>query len=118
VKKENIMNNKPLIIAALLSLAFTVSPMAFADHDGHSMSDVQHRKTMGGLHHPEDGTKGMQNREAHPMSDVQHRKHMSGLHHPSEGGKKGVERQEAHPMSDVQHRKHMGGLHHPLEDAK
>jgi len=111
------MNNKPLILAALLGLAFTASPMAFANDDGHTMSDVQHRKTMGGLHHPKDGKKNVENREARPMSDVQHRKTMGGLHHPKDG-KKNVENREARPMSDVQHRKHMGGLHHPSADDK
>jgi len=114
------MNNKPLILAALLGVAFAASPMAFADDVGSKqMSDVQHRKRMGGLHHPEDGQKGVESsEEAPPMSDVQHRKTMGGLHHP-EDGQKGVESsEEAPPMSDVQHRKTMGGLHHPSKDDK
>jgi len=116
--KEEIMKNKTLILGtALLGLAFGASPMAFAGDDGHKMSDVQHRKHMSGLHHPDDGQKRVENEEATPMSDTQHRKHMSGLHHP-EDGQKGVENEEATPMSDVQHRKHMGGLHHPEDEGK
>jgi len=52
------MKSKTLISGvALLSLAFTAMPVAFAGDGSSHMSDVQHRKSMGGVHHPEDGQK-------------------------------------------------------------
>ncbi len=107
------MKNKPLILAALLGLAFTLSPAAFAGERDNRMSDMQHKKHMGGLHHPKDGTDA-KNTNASSMSDVQHRKHMGGLRHPEDGEKDG----EARLMSDPQHRKHMGGLHHPSSEGE
>jgi len=51
MQKEYSMKNKSLILAALLGLAFTSSPAAFAGERDNRMSDMQHKKHMGGLLH-------------------------------------------------------------------
>ena len=83
-QKEYNMKNKPLILATLLGLAFATSPAAFAGSRDHEMSDMQHRKHMGGPRHPEDGHEQTEDGKARPMSGMQHRKHMGGLRHPSD----------------------------------
>ncbi len=113
--KEYPMKNKTLILAALLGLALATSPAAFAGDRDHQMSGAQHRKHMGGLHHPKDGREQAEDEKARPMSDMQHKKHMGGLHHPKDRREQ-AEDEKARPMSDMQHKKHMGGLHHPSSE--
>lgn len=82
---------KPLAImtAAVLTAGLTAAATAFASDDGARMSDVQHRKTMGGMHHPQDVQQDDESKKAGSMSDVQHRKHMGGLKHEGSDKPKG-----------------------------
>ncbi len=109
-----------LIRSAMILLMggmLAVTPLAYSSEAG-AMSDVHHRKTMSGLHHPEhadDAGKQDAEKEDATMSDAQHRKTMSGLHHPEhadDASRQDAEKESA-TMSDVHHRKTMGGLHHP-----
>jgi len=107
-------------IILMMGGMLAIAPTAYSGESG-TMSDAQHRKTMGGMHHTEradDASKQDGDKKNSAMSDAQHRKTMGGMHHTErtddtskqEGDKK------APTMSDAQHRKTMGGSHHPDKD--
>ncbi len=106
---------KKISVIGMFMGAVLLVPVAFAG-DQNSMSDVQHRKTMSGMHHPEH-SHDADAKEGHAvMSDSQHRKTMSGMSHPKhDDGKKLTEKENA-TMSNAQHRKTMGGMSHPHND--
>jgi len=111
-------------VSAITLLAGTLlmtTPAVYSEEHG-SMSDAQHRKTMSGMHHPdqaEDATKSDCEAKGKPtMSDAQHRKLMGGsMQHPdqdSDAAKSEAVEKNGATMSDTQHRKSMGGgMHHP-----
>ncbi len=106
---------------ALLSGAMLIAVPTIYSGESGTMSDAQHRKVMGGMHHPEhagEANKQDDDRKKSTMSDAQHRKVMSGMHHPEhtgEASKQDGDRKKS-TMSDAQHRKTMSGLHHPEQD--
>ncbi len=100
-----------LFVGVLLALTSTVY-----GSDGATMSDVQHRKVMGGMHHPEKQGDGMEGNSP-VMSDTQHKKHMGGAHHPAAGEGRHKGENGKHPtMSDAQHKKHMGAGKHEYHE--
>ncbi|MDQ6987831.1 MAG: hypothetical protein Q9M25_08525 [Mariprofundaceae bacterium] len=108
---------KMSVIGLFAGIMLVSAPVVYAEP---GMSDAQHRKTMGGLHHPgHDQSDSDSNSEKNAvMSDSQHRKSMGGLHHPDredESTKDSHEGKRKPSMSDSQHRKNMGGLHHPKD---
>jgi len=110
------MKNKIMVFSMLIMGGMLMAPSgALASDDGSKMSDVQHRKTMGGIHHPEDGDTADKEGKKPKMSDVQHRKSMGGIRHPEDGDTADKEGKKP-KMSDVQHRKSMGGTRHPGND--
>jgi len=107
-------------IALIIGGMFAIVPTAYAGETD-SMSDAQHRKTMGGMHHPEhaDGAGKQEiDKKSPAMSDAQHRKTMGGLRHTEhvEDASKQDGDKKSPAMSDTQHRKTMGGSHHPDKD--
>ncbi len=102
-------------IITLLAGLFLMVPAAYSGEHG-SMSDAQHRKSMSGMHHPEQTDDGTKKAPA-SMSDSQHRKMMGGsMQHPDQGSDteaSGKAEKKGSTMSDSQHRKSMGGMHHP-----
>jgi len=119
-------NNKEAYMLKRSAVALMVGGMLAAaptvySGESDSMSDAQHRKTMGGMHHPEhveDANKQDGDKKSPTMSDAQHRKTMSGLHHTEhvEDASKQDGDKKSPTMSDAQHRKTMGGSHHPDKD--
>lgn len=111
---------KASAIVLLMGGLLVAAPAVYSGEQG-SMSDMQHRKTMGGsMHHPEkadDAVKSDAAKEPANMSDMQHRKTMGGsMHHPERAAGASKDDAEKTPasMSDMQHRKMMGGsMHHP-----
>jgi len=104
MKKANVAG---LLIGAVLVAA----PVAYGG-ENHTMSDAQHRKTMGGMHHPEQSRDAAADKKQAVMSDAQHRKTMGGMRHPEQSRDATADKKRA-VMSDTQHRKTMGGAHHP-----
>jgi len=107
-------------ITLIIGGMFAIAPTAYAGETD-AMSDAQHRKTMGGMHHPEhtDGAGKQEGDKQSPaMSDAQHRKTMGGLHHTERAEDAGKQEgdKKSPAMSDAQHRKTMGGSHHPDKD--
>jgi len=71
-------------IALMMGGMLAAAPTIYAGESG-TMSDAQHRKTMGGLHHTEradDTSQQDDDKKTPTMSDAQHRKTMGGTHHP------------------------------------
>jgi len=68
-------------IALLMGSLLVAAPAVYSGEKS-SMSDAQHRKTMGGMHHPDQGDGATENddaeKEGATMSDTQHRKTMGG----------------------------------------
>ncbi len=110
---------KTSITILFMGCILMAAPVVYSG-EHRSMSDVQHRKHMGGLHHPEhseDASMQGVDEKTSTMSDAQHRKHMGGLHHPDNAdAAEHDDEKDGVGMSDVQHRKHMGGLHHPKSE--
>ncbi|MBL1351812.1 MAG: hypothetical protein COA61_000515 [Zetaproteobacteria bacterium] len=93
----------------LLSASLLAASLAYADGN-HTMSDTQHQKTMGGMHHPASSEGQYGESGTAVMGDTQHRKTMTGMKHQHSANEK--DHKKASKMSDAQHRKTMGGMHH------
>ncbi len=111
---------KKSAIALIAGALLVAVPEAYSDEQS-SMSDAQHRKTMSGMHHPDQGDSVMKKdaeKKRTTMSDTQHRKTMGGMSHPDQGDgviKNDAEKKRA-TMSDIRHRKTMGGMSHPEKE--
>ena len=75
---------KVYIWMAAAALAVSIPAIAQAAEDQPRMSDVQHHKTMGAGHHPQNAQVAG---DQPSMSDVQHRKTMGAGHHPQSNQK-------------------------------
>jgi len=107
-------------IVLMMGGMLAAAPTIYAGESG-TMSNAQHRKTMGGLHHTEhaaDASKQDEDKKTPTMSDAQHRKTMGGLHHTerADDTSQQDDDKKTPTMSDAQHRKTMGGSHHPDKD--
>ncbi|MDQ6957266.1 MAG: hypothetical protein Q9M21_08730 [Mariprofundaceae bacterium] len=102
---------KAKIIGLLMGTVLVAAPVAYGG-ENHAMSDAQHRKTMGGMHHPEQNRDAVADKKRAMMSNAQHRKTMGGMRHPEQSRDAVTDKKRA-VMSDAQHRKTMGGSHHP-----
>ncbi len=107
-------------IALMVGGMLAAAPTVYSGEPD-SMSDAQHRKTMGGMHHPEHtDAAGKQegDKKSPAMSDAQHRKTMGGMRHSerADDASKQEGDKKSPAMSDAQHRKTMGGSHHPGKD--
>ncbi len=111
---------KKSAVVLIMGGMLVAAPVIYSGESG-NMSDAQHRKAMGGMHHPkhaDDTNKQDVDKKSTPMSDAQHRKAMGGMHHPEhadDASKQDVDKKSV-PMSGAQHRKTMGGSHHPDKD--
>lgn len=75
---------KKSTIALIAGALLVAAPVVYSGEQ-RSMSDAQHRKTMSGMHHPDqsdDATMNDAEKRRATMSDTQHRKTMGGMSHP------------------------------------